>query len=80
MARKLINIFWASFLIAIWAEGVFFSIFDPELLPLAHLGVDLRPHAIYTLGFLFFWSCGALSSFLTCHLQSVPHRSTGQTK
>ncbi|MBV8632971.1 MAG: hypothetical protein JO002_00630 [Burkholderiaceae bacterium] len=66
------NMFWPSFLVAILAEGAFFSLFDPTLLPLPHLGFDLTPLAVYTLGFLFFWTCGTLSSLLTCYLQWVP--------
>ena len=72
MTKLLINMFWPSFLVAIVAEGAFFSLFDPMLLPLPHLGFELTPLAIYTLGFLFFWSGCALSSLLTCYLQWVP--------
>lgn len=72
MARLLINMFWPSFLVAILAEGAFFSFFDPMLLPLPHLEVEVTPLAVYTVGFLFFWCCGMLSSLLTCYLQWVP--------
>jgi len=72
MTRLLINSFWPSFLVAILAEGAFFSLFDPLQLPLPHFGFELTPLAIYTLGFLFFWSCSALSSLLTSYLQWVP--------
>lgn len=72
MTRLLLNTFWPSFLVAILAEGAFFSLFDPTLLPLPHLGFELTPLAVYTMGFLFFWTCGMLSSLLTCYLQRVP--------
>ncbi len=72
MTRLLINMFWPSFLVAILAEGAFFSLFDPADLPLPHLGFEVSRQAIYTLGFLFFWTCGALSSLLACYLQWVP--------
>ena len=72
MARLLIKVLWPSFLVSIVAEGVFFSLFDPGVLQIPLLDTEFTPHAVYTMGFLFFWSCGALSSLLTCYLQRVP--------
>jgi hypothetical protein len=66
---------WPSFLVAILAEGFFFSIFDPN--ELLHIGGDyelhLSPIAVYTLGFFFFWAFCALASMLTYYLAYVPN-------
>ena len=72
MMRLMIHMFWPSFLVAILAEGLFFSVFDPDTLPLPHLDFELSHQAIYTVGFLFFWACCALSSLVTCYLQWIP--------
>src|SRR5690606_40865692 len=63
--RFLMQVLWPSFLVAIVAEGVFFSMIDPEELALA--GVDLAGsrQAAYTVGFLVFWFLFSLSSALT---------------
>lgn len=68
MMKALIKIFWPSFQVAILAEGAFFSLFDPLLLPLPHYGFELSALAIYTIGFLFFWACGALAVLLSISL------------
>lgn len=67
--RRLINILWPSFLVAVAAEGVFFSLVDP-----AELSVFGEPPAIgrmgvYTVGFFGFWLLAAASSALTCFFQ-----------
>jgi hypothetical protein len=63
--RFLMQVLWPSFLVSIVAEGVFFSMIDPEELALA--GVDLAGsrQAAYTVGFLVFWFLFSLSSALT---------------
>jgi hypothetical protein len=65
------NILWPSFLVAIVAEGCFFSLFDP--LELLHLGAqhELQPIAGYTIGFFFFWIFCALASALTYYLANA---------
>lgn len=68
-ARRFINILWPSFLVAIVAEGVFFTLVDP-----AELSVFGEPPAIgrmgvYTVGFFGFWMLAAASSALTCFFQ-----------
>lgn len=72
MLRVAINILWQSFLVAIVAEGCFFSIFDP--LDLLHLmgRHELRPIAGYTIGFIFFWIFCSLASALTYYLTRAP--------
>jgi hypothetical protein len=74
--RRVINILWPSFLVAIVAEGVFFTLVDP-----AELSVFGEPPAIgrmgvYTVGFFGFWLITAASSALTCFFQrSAPEVS-----
>lgn len=70
MARMLMVVLWPSFLVAIVAEGVFFSFFDPATL--AQDGAELSPLAAYTIGFFFFWAACALASLLTCYLKLPP--------
>lgn len=70
MARLLMLVLWPSFLVAIVAEGVFFSLFDPSELALRGSDTELQPLAIYTLGFFFFWAACALASWLTCYLNA----------
>jgi hypothetical protein len=68
MSRVILNILWPSFLVAIVAEGCFFSLFDPrELLQVVDLH-DLQPLAVYTVGFIFLWTCCSLASSLTYYL------------
>jgi hypothetical protein len=67
--KRAMWILWPSFLVAVVAEGVFFTVFDPlDLHPLGH-GVEVSRTAIYTLGFFLFWMLAALSSAFTCYLQ-----------
>lgn len=68
MMRLAMRVLWPSFLAAILAEGVFFSLFDPlELIP-ASVEFTLSPLAAYTIGFFFFWAFCALASMLTYYL------------
>ena len=53
MLRLAMLILWPSFLVAIMAEGFFFSLFDPVDLLLVGGHVDLPPIAAYTIGFFF---------------------------
>jgi hypothetical protein len=75
MLRLAMTTLWPSFLVAILAEGFFFSLFDP--LELLHLGGDTGIHlpaiAVYTIGFFFFWGFCALASMLTYYLANVPN-------
>ncbi len=68
MLRLAMSILWPSFLVAILAEGFFFSMFDPADLMIVGGYVDFKPMAVYTIGFFFFWIFGALSSMLSCYL------------
>ena len=75
MVRLVVNLLWLSFLIAILAEGCFFSTFDPE--DLLHLTqrFDWSPMAGYTIGFFFFWGVTALASAFTYLLINFPNES-----
>jgi len=68
MLRLAMLILWTSFLVAIMAEGFFFSLFDPVDLLLVGGHVDLPPIAAYTIGFFFFWSFCSLAAMLSCYL------------
>jgi hypothetical protein len=72
MLRMVTGILWPSFLVAIIAEGFFFSLFDPHDLVLVGTHIELPAIAAYTLGFFFFWTFCALASMLTYYLLHVP--------
>jgi len=73
MARLLMVVLWPSFLVAIVAEGFFFSLFDPHELTLAGSDIELAPLAAYTMGFFVFWLFCSLASMLTCYLIGMPN-------
>jgi hypothetical protein len=68
--RTAMMVLWPSFLTAVLAEGFFFSLFEPEMLQAGE--ASLSSTAIYSIGFLLFWSLCALTSLITCYLQEVP--------
>jgi hypothetical protein len=72
MLRLVMGILWPSFLVAIVAEGFFFSMFDPQDLVIVGTHADVPPIAAYTMGFFFFWSFCALSAMLSHYLLNVP--------
>jgi len=63
--RFLMQVLWPSFLVAILAEGVFFSMVDPEELTLIGIRLADSREGAYTVGFLLFWVLFSLSSGLT---------------
>lgn len=67
--RRLMWILWPSFLVAGVAEGVFFTVIDPQELYLFGEAVYLSKIATYSIGFFGFWAVCASSSFMTCFLQ-----------
>ena len=73
MLRLAMKTLWPSFMVAIVAEGCFFSLFDPH--ELSRLGGqhELPPLAAYTIGFFFFWVFCSLASMLTYYLANVPN-------
>jgi hypothetical protein len=72
MLRLTAMILWPAFLIAIIAEGFFFSLFDPDDLAFAGAPIEMSRMAAYTLGFFFFWFFCALASAMTCYLVRLP--------
>ncbi|MGZ3180999.1 MAG: hypothetical protein ACXU8N_01045 [Telluria sp.] len=72
MLRIAMQTLWPAFLMAIVAEGAFFSLFDvADLLALAGLP-HLPPIAGYTIGFFFFWTWISLGALLSYYLMKVP--------
>ncbi len=89
--RRLMWILWPSFLVAGVAEGVFFTVIDPQELYLFGEAVHLSKIATYSIGFFGFWAVCASSSFMTCFLQrsaaevnqgvgAHPHAGDGSAK
>ena len=72
--KKVFLVFWPSFLVAGIAEGLFFSIIDPQELYLFGQAVHYSPVATYSIAFLGFWLVCAASSMLTYFL----HRSAAE--
>ncbi len=72
MAHRLMWILWPAFLVAGIADGVIFSLFNPDDLRIFGEPVELGRHAVYSIGFFVFWAFAAASSALTCLLQRSP--------
>lgn len=60
--QRMMCVLWPSFLVAGLAEGVFFTLFDPEDLHLFGAPLEASRTAVYTIGFFAFWALGALAS------------------
>ena len=69
VGKRLMWILWPSFLVGGIAEGVFFTLIDPQDLYLLGEPVHWSPTAVYSVGFFLFWSAAAASSALTSFLQ-----------
>jgi len=72
MTQRLMWILWPAFLVAGIAEGITFSLFDPQDMHIFGEPVNLSRTAIYSIGFFLFWAFAAASSALTCFLQRSP--------
>lgn len=66
---RLIWVLWPSFVVAGIAEGIFFTVIDPQELYLFGEPVHASRIATYSIGFLGFWAVCAASSLMTCFLQ-----------
>lgn len=66
---KILWVLWPSFLVAGIAEGVFFTVIDPQELYLFGEPVSFSRTATYSIGFLGFWVVCAASSLMTWFLQ-----------
>jgi len=71
-SRQLIYILWPSFLMAVAAVGLFFSLVAPADLHLFGEPLAVSDMAAYTIGFFLFWALTAASSALTCFLLRGP--------
>ncbi len=65
LARFLMQVLWPAFMVAVIAEGVFFSMVDPHELVIVGLHLADSRAAAYTVGFLLFWALFTVSSALT---------------
>lgn len=63
--RFLMQVLWPAFMVAVMAEGVFFSMVDPHELVIVGLHLADSRGAAYTVGFLLFWALFTISSALT---------------
>ncbi len=72
MKRMAMVALWPSFPVAILAEGLCFSLVDPQDLAFCGTQLELSPKAAYTIGFFFFWTFCSLASLLSCYLLRVP--------
>lgn len=66
---RILWVLWPSFLVAGIAEGIFFTVIDPQELYLFGEPVHLSKIATYSIGFFGFWAVCAASSLMTCFLQ-----------
>jgi hypothetical protein len=69
MGKPLMWILWPSFIVGGIAEGVFFTLIDPQELYLFGEPVHWSRTAVYSVGFFLFWIVAAASSAFTCFLQ-----------
>ncbi len=67
--QRLIWVLWPSFIAAGAAEALFFTVFDPDELPLFGTVIGASRIATYSIGFFLFWAFAAMSSALTCFFQ-----------
>lgn len=65
---KSILILWPSFMVAVVAELVFFTVVDPQQLYLFGEPVAYSKIATYSIGFFALWAVCAASSLLTVFL------------
>lgn len=66
---KILWVLWPSFLVAGIAEGLFFTVIDPQQLFLFGEPVHMSKIATYSIGFFGFWVICAASSLMTWFLQ-----------
>lgn len=69
---KVLLVLWPSFVVAGIAEGVFFTVVDPQELYLFGEPVHFSRLATYSIGFLGFWLACAASSLMTWFLLLGP--------
>ena len=67
-SRLLIWILWPSFLVARMAEGLLFTVINPQDLLFFGHHPDIADEGIYTIGFFAIWIFCAISSALTAYI------------
>ncbi|MCP1288850.1 hypothetical protein NK214_01475 [Chromobacterium sp. S0633] len=77
--KKGILLFWPSFIIAILATGVFFSIFDPAELSLHGKILFNDKLSAYSVFFLVSWAFGALNTSIVLLLEKNARELNGFT-
>lgn len=65
LGRFMMQVLWPAFMMAIVAEGLFFSMVDPQELVIVGLHLADSREAAYTVGFFLFWLLFACSSGIT---------------
>jgi len=63
--RFMMQVLWPAFLMAIVAEGMVFSLIDPQELEIVGVYLADSREAAYTVGFFVFWLLFACSSGIT---------------
>nr|ART37423.1 E141 [uncultured bacterium] len=66
--QNILSVLWPSFLVAGIAEGIFFTLIDPQELYLFGEPVHFSSLTTYSIGFFCFWVICAASSMATCYL------------
>ncbi|AXE31838.1 hypothetical protein DK842_19220 [Chromobacterium phragmitis] len=77
--KKGILLFWPSFMIAMIATAVFFSIFDPAELKLHGNALFSDKLSAYSLFFLASWAFGALNTSIVLLLEKTAREINGFT-
>ncbi|MEE9494161.1 MAG: hypothetical protein V3W04_12360 [Gammaproteobacteria bacterium] len=67
--QRVIAVLWPSFVVAAIANGIFFTLFDPEDLLSTAGEVTISRMGVYTIGFFLFWLVTSISSTLTCYFR-----------
>jgi hypothetical protein len=76
--QRLLWVLWPSFIVAGVAEGLFFTVVNPQELYLFGEPVHFSTLATLSIGFLSFWAICAGSSLFTCFLQKTPGEINGR--
>lgn len=66
--RILLAVLWPAFLVAGLAEGLLFSMFDPNDIRVFGMDLDISPMAVYTVGFFLLWGMCGISGLLTAYV------------
>jgi len=67
--QKILWVLWPSFIVAGVAEGIFFTVINPQELYLFGEPAHFSKITTYSIGFFGFWMVCAASSLLTVFLQ-----------